>query len=52
MGIPATGKTVAVPGVEIDRVVNGQIIEHWLVVDQMGLLQQLGAIPAPGQPPK
>jgi hypothetical protein len=35
--------------IDIVRVVNGKIAEHWNVVDQLGLLQQLGAIPPPEQ---
>jgi predicted SnoaL-like aldol condensation-catalyzing enzyme len=29
------------------RVDDGRIVEHWNVVDRLGLLQQLGAIPEP-----
>lgn len=46
MGIPATGKSVTITGVAIDRFENGQSVEHWEVFDQMGLMQQLGVIPA------
>src|SRR5262245_15718029 len=48
MGILATGKSVTVNGIAIDRFENGQSIEHWEVFDQMGLMQQLGIVPAPG----
>ena len=48
-GIPATGKRVTVSGIFIDRVVDGKIVERWGVFDQLGLLQQLGVIPAPEQ---
>ena len=48
MGIPPTGKSVNVTGIAIDRFENGQSVEHWEVFDQMGLMQQLGVIPAPG----
>ncbi|HYP41122.1 MAG TPA: ester cyclase [Chloroflexia bacterium] len=48
-GIPATGKQIAVPGIAIDRVVDGKIVERWDLLDQMALMQQLGVIPAPGQ---
>jgi steroid delta-isomerase-like uncharacterized protein len=47
LGIPATGKQVTVSGMTIDRMVNGTITEGWLNWDQLGLLQQLGAIPTP-----
>jgi predicted ester cyclase len=47
MGIPPTGKSVSVTGMAIDRFENGQSVEHWEVFDQMGLMQQLGVVPAP-----
>ena len=49
-GIPPTGKQCKVAGIDIFRVVDGKIVEHWDAVDQLGMLQQLGVIPAPGQP--
>jgi predicted ester cyclase len=48
-GIPAIGKKVTVTGIWIDRVVDGQIVERWGVVDTLGLMQQLGVVPPPGQ---
>jgi steroid delta-isomerase-like uncharacterized protein len=48
-GMPATGKQVKFTGIAIDRVVNGKIKERWVDFDVMGLMQQLGAIPAPEQ---
>ena len=44
-GIPATGKKVAFKAVDIDRVVNGKFVECWTNVDELSLLQQIGAIP-------
>ena len=49
MRMPATGKQAAVTGIEIYRIANGKIIERWGNIDQLGMLQQLGVIPAPGQ---
>lgn len=49
MGIPPTGKSVAIAETIIDKVVDGQIVESWRLFDQMTMLQQLGVIPAPGQ---
>ena len=49
-GIPPTGKQFKVAGIDIFRVVDGKIVEPWDAVDQLGMLQQLGVIPAPGQP--
>jgi len=45
-GIPPTGKQVKVTAIDIDRVVNGKVVECWTNMDELGLLQQLGAIPA------
>jgi steroid delta-isomerase-like uncharacterized protein len=46
---PATGKHVTITGNVIARVANGQFVEIWHQVDWLGLFQQLGLIPAPGQ---
>jgi steroid delta-isomerase-like uncharacterized protein len=46
-GIPATGKTVNMPGIIIFRMDNGKIAEGWLVNDNLSLMQQLGVIPGP-----
>ena len=48
MGIPASGKQVAMSGIAIHRVVAGKFAEEWVNFDQLGLLQQIGAIPTPG----
>ena len=48
-GIPPTGTQVTVTGISFSRLANGRIVEHWLNWDTLGMLQQLGAIPAPGQ---
>jgi len=49
MGIPPTGKAVEVTGIDIFRFAGGKIAEHWAEFDMMGLMQQLGVIPTPGQ---
>jgi predicted ester cyclase len=49
-GIPPTGKAVVSMGINIHRLAGGRIVEQWSQSDMLGLLQQLGAIPAPGQP--
>jgi len=46
MGMPPTGKQVAWQVFDMVRVANGQIAEHWGLMDQLGLLQQLGVIPS------
>lgn len=48
-GIPGTGTRVTVSGIAIHRLVAGRITELWVVADELGLLQQLGAISPPGQ---
>ncbi len=50
MEMPPSGKKVAVPGVQIDRFAGGKIVEEWTLFDQLGMLQQLGAVPATKQP--
>jgi steroid delta-isomerase-like uncharacterized protein len=50
LGIPATGKPVEVKGVVIDRLEAAKMADSRILMDTLGLLQQLGAIPAPGAP--
>jgi steroid delta-isomerase-like uncharacterized protein len=48
MGIPPTGKAVDVQGIDIIRFADdGLALEHWGVFDALGMMQQLGAMPAP-----
>ena len=49
MGIPPTGKQVTITGITINRLSGGKIEEQWNLFDQLGMLQQLGVAPAPGQ---
>jgi predicted ester cyclase len=49
MGIPPTGKRATVTAIDINRMVGGKSVEHWLEMDTLGLLQQLGVVPMPGQ---
>lgn len=46
-GIPPTGASVTATGVGIGRIENGRIAESWAAYDALGLMQQLGAVPAP-----
>jgi predicted ester cyclase len=39
---------VTVTGISIYRVANGKIVEEWFQQDMLGVLQQIGALPAPG----
>jgi steroid delta-isomerase-like uncharacterized protein len=45
MGIPATGRSVVVKGVVIDRIVGGMMTDSRILMDTMGMMQQLGVIP-------
>ena len=45
-GIPATGKSVSIPAIFFDCIKDGKLVEHWSMMDTMGLMQQLGVIPA------
>ncbi len=49
-GIPPTGKRAVMTGIDIDRIANGKLAECWSNTDHLGLMQQLGVIPTPGQP--
>jgi steroid delta-isomerase-like uncharacterized protein len=49
LGMPPTGKSANVMGIWVHRLANGKIVESWNVWDTLGMLQQLGIIPAPGQ---
>jgi len=46
-GIAPTGATIAVEALSMHRVADGLIAEDWTVWDALGLLQQIGAVPAP-----
>lgn len=45
-GISATGKKVKIDGIVIMRFEDNKRVEEWLVIDSMGLMKQLGAIPS------
>jgi steroid delta-isomerase-like uncharacterized protein len=44
-GVPANGKRLEWTEIHFLRIRNGRIVEHWANFDQLGILQQLGAIP-------
>lgn len=48
MGFPATGREFAVKQIHVYRVVDGKILEHWAVRDDLGQGIQLGFVPGPG----
>ena len=49
MGIPATGKSIVVKGIEMFRISDGKIAELWASADNLGMMQQLGVIPPMGE---
>lgn len=48
MGIEPTGREVTLSGIVIFRIADGQIVERWAQFDTIGMLRQIGALPAPG----
>ena len=48
-GIAPTGKQITVTGIGIFRFSEGKVVESWDNFDQLGMMQQLDAIPQPGQ---
>ena len=49
MGIAPTGNEVTITGITIHRIEDGKIVEEWENWDALGLMQQIGAVPAPEQ---
>jgi steroid delta-isomerase-like uncharacterized protein len=49
MGVPATGKQVEFLGMGVFRIREGKIVEFRAMPDMLGVLQQIGAVPEPGQ---
>ena len=49
MGIAPTNKNVRIPGASITRVAGGKVAENWVYWDRLNLMQQLGAVPPPGE---
>lgn len=47
MGVPASGEDITVEGSAFLGITDGRIAEIWGFIDQLGLLQQIGALPAP-----
>jgi steroid delta-isomerase-like uncharacterized protein len=47
MGASPSGREIAFGGVTISRCRDGKILEEWEICDTLGLLQQIGALPAP-----
>lgn len=49
MGVPATGKQFSVEGTAFLHIVEGKVAQLWGSLDQLGLMQQIGGLPAPAQ---
>ena len=47
LGIPATGRSINVKGVVIDRIVEGKMVDSRILMDGLSMMQQLGAL-SPG----
>ncbi|GAA3701656.1 ester cyclase [Arthrobacter ginkgonis] len=45
MGVAPTGRTVEIESIDIIRIEDGKVAEHWGITDSMGLMQQLGDVP-------
>jgi predicted ester cyclase len=50
-GVAPTGKRITVRGMQIGRFEGGQIVERWGSTDELGIMQQLGAVPSTGGQP-
>lgn len=51
MGMPPTGKKIAIDVMDIFRIAGGKMVEHWAVQDSAGLMEQLGVKSPPGHQP-
>ena len=49
MGIEPTGNQVTITGIDILRIADGKIVEHWGNFDDLGMMQQLGVVSSPEQ---
>lgn len=45
MGVAPTGAEVTITGLCISRCEDGKVVEEWEIVDQLGLMRQIGALP-------
>ena len=50
-GMPATGKHATWSEIHIVRVADERVVEHWGLTQELGMMIQLGVIPAPGRTP-
>ena len=47
LGIEPTGNRVTIKGIDILRITDGRVVEHWGNFDDLGMLQQLGVVEPP-----
>ncbi|MDQ1280812.1 MAG: hypothetical protein QG670_2075 [Thermoproteota archaeon] len=47
IGLQPTGKKIALNLMDFFRTAGGKMVEHWAVMDFLGLMRQLGALPSP-----
>jgi predicted ester cyclase len=47
LGTPPTGRRAKWSFIDIHRIADGKIVEHWVEADQMDLMRQLGLVPPP-----
>jgi len=50
MGVASSDEQISIVEMGIMRIANGKVAEMWGLLDTLGLMQQIGAIPSPGQP--
>jgi len=44
LGIPATGRIIKIQMILVHRIAGGRIVEDWVLVDSLGVFQQLGLV--------
>ncbi|MEW5887597.1 MAG: ester cyclase [Pseudomonadota bacterium] len=44
--LAATGRCIEVPVLDLFQIRDDQLVEHWALLDNLGMLRQLGALPA------
>jgi predicted SnoaL-like aldol condensation-catalyzing enzyme len=47
MGVAPTGRQIAFAVIDILRLEQGKVVEHWAIQDRLALMQQLGLLPVP-----
>ena len=45
MGLPGTGRRIDITVIDVGRVVDGRLVEHWGVADRFSVAQQIGLVP-------